>query len=682
MHHLRYRQIHLDFHTGPAIPGIGAAFDKQAWQETLKAAHVDSVTTFAKCHHGWSYHETKVGKMHPHLEFDLLRAQFDASKEIDVNVPIYISAGVDNMIAYDHPEWRQVGPDGTYIGWSRSPIQPGFHMVCFNSPYLDYLCEQTVEVVRLFPDCDGIFSDIISMGQCCCRWCLDLMVAEGLDPEKEEDRLVCAEMGLERYRQRFTAACRVDNPEMPVFHNSGHISRGRRDVLKHFSHLELESLPTGGWGYDHFPISARYCLGLEHDFMGMTGKFHTTWGEFGGYKHPNALVYECMAMLAHGSKCSVGDQLHPDGVLDKSTYELIGKAYAEVEAKEPWCDYVTPVADVAVLSYEANAFGEKGVSTGARADKDAPDVGAGRILLEGHFLFDVIDSQMDVSQYKLLILPDKIAIDDALKSKLDQYLAQGGKLMLTGTSGLDEDGLTFLFDVGATCAGESPYQPDYILPVPALRPDYVQSPLVMYSQTRRLKVTDGESLGEVYDPYFNRKWNHFCSHQHTPYKPEPSGYDLGVRKGNILYIAHPVFSLYRGFGAVAYKDFLAKTIRMFLGEDITVSTNLPSTGRVTMMEQPQQNRAVMHLLYATTINRGGPVDLSGGTVSSSNKSFEVIDELLPLHDIIVTVKPLKPVSKVTLEPEGEEIPFAKDGERIHFALDTLLCHAMPVLQYT
>jgi hypothetical protein len=43
----------------------------------------------------------------------------------------------------------------------------------------------------------------------------------------------------------------------------------------------------------------------------MTGKFHTTWGEFGGFKRPNALRYECAAMLAFGSKCSIGDQLHP-----------------------------------------------------------------------------------------------------------------------------------------------------------------------------------------------------------------------------------------------------------------------------------------------------------------------------------------------------------------------------------
>ncbi len=52
MHSLRFRQVHLDFHTSEHIPGIGAAWDKDPWQSTLKAGHVDSITCFSNCHHG------------------------------------------------------------------------------------------------------------------------------------------------------------------------------------------------------------------------------------------------------------------------------------------------------------------------------------------------------------------------------------------------------------------------------------------------------------------------------------------------------------------------------------------------------------------------------------------------------------------------------------------------------
>ncbi|MBN2712301.1 MAG: beta-galactosidase trimerization domain-containing protein [Planctomycetes bacterium] len=669
---MRFRQVHLDFHTSPAIREIGSKFDKKKWQEVLRAGHVDSITCFSKCHHGWSYHPTKVGRMHPHLGFDLLKAQYDACKEIDINVPVYLSAGVDNCITMEHSEWREINKDGRLAGWSSSPIAPGFHTMCFNSPYLDYLCAQIEEAVRLFPGCDGIFLDIISQSQCVCNWCLDLMKKEGLDALKEEDRKKCSQMALEKYYKRTTAAAKVDNPEMPIFHNSGHISRGHRDILKYFSHLELESLPTGGWGYDHFPISAKYCKQLDHDFLGMTGKFHTTWGEFGGYKHPNALRYECAAMIAYGSKCSVGDQLHPNAEIDASTYGIIGAAYKEVEEKEQWCDNAETIADIGLLSVQA-------VNNTSRND-DA-DIGAGRILLEKGYLFDVIDGEMDFSKYKLIILPDQIKPAGKLKDKLDAYLSAGGKLFLTGESGLNQDNTGFVFDVGAEYSGTTEFCPDYVVPRDDLAPSFVKSPVVMYMKSQRIKAAGGESLGKVNDPYFNRDFRHFCSHQHTPNDPARAEYDCGVINGNILYLAHPVFTIYRGLGAVAYKDYVANCIDLLLGEGKSCVTNMPSTARVSLMEQKSENRYVLHLLYANTINRGGELDASGGNVSTSLRSVEVIEELLPLHNVTVSLKTEHKVKRVTLEPEGKDLPFtAKDG-KIEFGIDSFICHRMIALHY-
>jgi hypothetical protein len=673
MYKLRFRQVHLDFHTSPAIEGIGAAFDAKQWQEALRVGHVNSITCFSKCHHGWSYHDTKVGRRHPHLSFDLLRAQMDAGKEIGVNVPIYLSAGVDNLASVEHPEWREVGPDGKIAGFGGAGPEACFHKMCFNGPYLDYHCEQIREAVRMFPEADGVLLDIIHQGECCCRYCLDWMAAHGLDAREAEHRRQCAAQALEKYYRQTTAAVRCENPDMPVFHNSGHISRGRRDILKYFSHLELESLPTGGWGYDHFPLSAKYCKNLPLDFLGMTGKFHTTWGEFGGYKHPNALRYECSAMLAWGAKCSVGDQLHPEGRMDPSTYEVIGAAYAEVEAKEPWCDDVRPVTDIGLLSSAS-------VSSTIVREGDHADVGAARILLEGHFLFDVLDAEMDFAKHRLLILPDEVRITPKLKAKLDAYLAGGGKLMLTGQSGLLPGDGGFAFDIGADWQGQSPYQPDYVLPRQDLRASFVDMPLVMYLPSQRIRVTSGESLGDVYDPYFNRDYRHFCSHQHAPARPEPSGFACGVRKGNVMYLAHPVFTQYRYTGAVAHQEYAVRVLRWFLGEP-TVETNLPTTARVSLMDQPDQGRYVLHLLFANTIYRGGKMELSGVGATARLSGLEVIQDLLPLRDVLVRLRLPKAPRRVTLEPQGREVEVFTKGATVELTVPEFTCHQMIVLKY-
>ncbi len=673
MHRLRFRQIHLDFHTSEAIEGIGSRFDKHDFQQALKTGHVDSITCFAKCHHGWSYYESKVAPMHPYLSFDLLRAQFDAAKEIDVNVPIYISAGFDEAMISEHPEWLLVPADETENANTGQTI-PGYRRLCFNSPYMDYLCRQIEEVVQLYPNCDGIFLDIICQTGCVCKYCLDWMHENGLEATDPAAVEKCRVRANERYYKMSTEAATSKNPDMPVFHNSGHIPRGKRDILKYFSHLELESLPTGGWGYDHFPLSAKYCKNLPHDMLGMTGKFHTTWGEFGGYKHPNALKYECAAMIAYGAKCSVGDQLHPNGQMTKSTYELIGPAYEHVEKCEPFCDDVTNVAEIGLLSCQSVT-----AQTGRHAG-DEPDVGAARTLLEGHFLFDVIDSEMDFAKYKMLILPHTIPVGAELKAKLDKFLSKGGKLMLTAASALDPETGKFLFDIGASHHGPSEYCPDYILPNPELRPAFVNDPLVMYVRSQRIKATSGKSLGKIYDPYFNRAYNHYCSHQHTPYKAEPSEYDCGVINNNILYLAHPVFSLYRTMGAVAYKDYIINAVKILL-ETAAVETNLPSTARITLMDQPGQNRLVLHLLYANTIYRGGPMQLEGGTMKRNNDGIEVIEELIPLHDTSVKLATDKNITACTLQPQNKKLDFEIKKGCVELKLDSFTCHQVITLDY-
>jgi Hypothetical glycosyl hydrolase 6 len=109
---LRRRQIHLDFHISENISRVGAAFDRKDFVSTLKAAHLDSITVFAKCHHGWSYHPTRVGAPHPGLARpDLLGDIVNALKVADIECPIYISAHWEERNAREH---RAVSATNSY----------------------------------------------------------------------------------------------------------------------------------------------------------------------------------------------------------------------------------------------------------------------------------------------------------------------------------------------------------------------------------------------------------------------------------------------------------------------------------------------------------------------------------------------------------------------------------------
>ncbi|MCD7107836.1 beta-galactosidase trimerization domain-containing protein [Rhizobium sp. DKSPLA3] len=664
---MRFRQIHLDFHTSPLIDGVGSRFDAATFASTYRAAHVDSVTLFSKCHHGLSYHPTDVGRMHPGLGFDLLRGQIDALHSVGIRAPVYLSAAWDEHAAQTHPEWRIVSPDGTLPQSRNEPT--GWAFLDFSTPYLDYLCRQVDEVMRTYGDGDGIFLDISFQMPTVSTAARAKMDALGLDWTRPADRETFLDRSTEAYYEAVKAAVRRHDPVMPLFFNSGHVRRGQRaHYRRYYSHLELESLPTAGWGYDHFPLSARYVDPIGFDFLGMTGKFHFTWGEVGGYKRPEALVYECGAMLAHGARCSIGDHLHPTGALDPSTMAIIAPAYRYVDECEPWCLGSINRADIGLLSLQS----VETPAAGGGSDRDSvADDGASRILLEAGLTFDVLDLDSDFSPYRLLILPDAVPVDDALRVRIEHYAASGGKVLLTGRSGIDPE-RGFVFDLGARWHGTSPMTGgDYLLPIAPLQADGIDQPMFMYQPSERITVTDGLSLGAVHEPYFDRTPRHFSGHIHAPSRPEASAYQAGVQKGNFVYLAHPVFSIYHQVGAVRMLEMAERAIAFALGGTKLISTSLPRAGRVTVRSQPEQGRDVIHLLHATPALRG----------QLWEANIQPIQDITPLFDIAVSLKTAGPVHAIRSVPSGDDLPFIEGDGIVGFTLPRMAGHAMIEVSY-
>ena len=648
---MRFRQVHLDFHTSEKIDGIGKNFDKEQFQAALKKGNVDSITVFSKCHHGWAYHFSKANKMHPSLDFDLLKAQIDAAHEIGVKTPVYISAGIDEKTAREHPEWRFEDREHCVDNFAK----PMFHLLCMNTKYLDYLLDQIKEVVQNY-EADGIFLDIVGVRPCCCSTCVREMLKRGMNPDDEKDILALGEEVYANYLKRVRETIDSVKPGLSVFHNGGHIRHGRRDLALSNSHLELESLPTGGWGYDHFPVSARYVWNLGLEYLGMTGKFHASWGEFGGYKHPNALRYEVALSVAHGAKCSIGDQLSPNGCMDMKTYEIIGEAYSEIKDKEEWLDNVTPICDIGVLSFEA--IRNLGILNNQSVDLTEPDIGAGRILIEGKYQFSVIDTEVDFNSFKVVILPDKIVLNDSLINKLKNFVAQGGKILATGESGIA--GGKFLFDFGAEYVGDGDYIPSYIRPCcdNEYNTDYI-----MYTPYKKIELTNGKELAKVAEPYFNRTAEHFCSHLHTP-----SGgisKNSGIVQGNDgIYIAWEIFSDYARKGELIAKTTVCNALDILLGNEKSLVTNLGSMGVATLMHQKDKKRTIAHLLYAVPTKRG--------------KSTEIIEDIYPVSGIDLKVKLPGEVKRVYLAPQNIDLAFEIKNGYICVKDITVDCHQMVV----
>ncbi|MCL2832265.1 MAG: beta-galactosidase trimerization domain-containing protein [Treponema sp.] len=662
MDDLRYRQIHLDFHTSELIEGIGSKFSRDQFQEMLKLGHVDSIVLYSKCHHGWAYHPSKANQMHPHLDFDLLGAQIEAAHEINVKTPVYLSVGFDEKLTRMHPEWLRRNKDES-IPHHRGKdfFSPIYHELCLNSPYLEIIIAQIEEVLRLY-DADGLWLDIAGEKFCYCQNCIRSLIAEGIDPRDDEAVRLYGRKIFANYADKVDKIIEKIRPGLPVYHNNGHIACGRRDGIASDTHLDLETIATGYFGYDGFPMSASYVRTLGKQYAGITGKFHFVWGDNGGYKHPNTLRYETARHLVYGARCSVGDQLHPYADLDRATYTLIGSAYAEIERKEAWCRDAVHLADAAILS--ADAIYNCGELPKKLKDKYTAkaDIGAFKIMTEGKYLFDMIDQWADFSPYKLIVMPDYVTVNSQLEKKLHDFLAGGGKLLASGYSGQTPDS-GYALDFGAEILGDNEYTPDYIHPLFEL-PCFEDAAFVMYLQGQKIKLTDGKELAYRENPFFNRDAFHFSAHFHTVSSRLKAGPGMVQGKDGI-YIAWKIFSEYAEKGSMISKLVVLHALDLLLGDQKTLRTSLPVQGTVALTYQKKENRYVNHVLYGAPVKRG---------------DIGVIEDSLPIYNIKMRILIDKPAKSVKLVPQNIPLEFTcnlKDSKyEIEYVIPEFECHQM------
>jgi hypothetical protein len=490
------------------------------------------------------------------------------------------------------------------------------------------------------------------------------MRERGLDPYDPKNAYNLAVETYNNYTRRMRETVDKYRPGLPIFHNAGHLYIGNRDFAYGNTHLEIESLPTGGWGYDHFPLSAAYARTLGMEYLGMTGKFHRSWGEFGGFKHPNALRYEASLSIANGAKCSIGDQLHPLGFMEDATYKLIGAAYAEVEEKEAWCDKVSAVADIAVLGQESvfSHMHPGAVPPGKHSWKGS--TGASRILLEGKYLFNVVDVQGDFSPYKVLIMTDDSMVDEVLAEKIREFIKNGGKVLASGTSALYANGKGFAFDLGAEYVGKAKFNPSYLRPKFEMNGLW-EAPYVIFENGTEINAT-GDVIGVRENPYFERTVEHFCSHAQTPNDITKTTPAITVGKDG-AYIAFNIFTEYAIQGSLIARETVIGVLNKLLGENKTLTTNLPAQGVTTLMEQKGENRYVNHLLYAAPVKRG--------------QRAEIIEDLIPVYNTEVSLKLDKQPKRVYLAPQMKDIAYTYENGILRYTVDQFTCHQMVVIDY-
>jgi hypothetical protein len=676
-------QVHLDFHTSEAIPAVGSRFSRENWQEALRLGNVQAINIFAKCHHGWSYYPTAVGAPHPALRTDLLGTQIEACHEMGVRCPIYYTVGWSARDARMHPEWCVRDAEGGIVATDpalagtpdpeakRPPVSWIF--LCPSGEYRRLMLAQTEEICARYP-VDGLWYDICAGPVCRCPACRAGMAEAGLDPAREEEAAAYNHAKWRSFMEECNAVLRRRHPEATVFYNGttvmhedGRHTAAGSEYHTLNSHYELEDLPTTWGGYDKLSLRSKHFIRYGKPIIAMSGKFHTSWGEFGGFKHREAIRYEAAAMLAHGAACCFGDQLHPLGEMELCTYRNIGFAYEYVRELSPYCLPATPFATLGLW----------------RSGSEPDDQGTVNMLLESHRDFVVVDEgpaspgatpgqDPGLSDCEVVVLPGARCLSPEQARRLQRFVEKGGGLLILGESILSGESAPereaaaggapgeprMLFDVGASYEGPPRFEQDYTL-LPAGSPlrgsppaalseaDVPESPFLNYRAALRVRPrAEAEVLAHIHEPYFDRSYARYCSHQNTPYRPERAGHPAALRRGRVLFLAHRLGALYHAHGARVHRELFAAAVRL-LHTRPALSAALPSAGRLTLMHQPQHRRYVAHLLYAPPLLRGRCL---------------LIEDLPPLHGVPLRLRVPQPVRRAYLAPGKRPLRLSPETE--------------------
>lgn len=558
-----YRHIHFDFHTMPGIDDFNREWDAAAFAQRLAEANVDHINFPAACNLGFSYYKTSVGISYPGMKGDMLRDILKECHARQIGVNAYINVGLMHEQARLHPEWCRIDKEGRLLRGDRV-YNNFFRTMCYNSKgYHDYLISVIQEICQY--DIDGLFCDCMHFFPCHCTACTEDMLRQGIDIEDEN-----AVKGFSREVMR--RVCEeiktIVGPERYLYFN-GMPCYEYRDLD---THIELECLPSGEWGYDYMWLNAAYARTCQDTLIYMTGRFQADWGDFGGYKTKESIENDLYDGLCNNMRLSIGDHMHPAQIQEKDIYRDIGSIYDRLKRYEPYTKNAKFQADIGVLTDCTGFFG------GNKTYK-----GLARMLAELKQDFNVIHTDMDFGNYAVLILPDHLRINKSLAEKLEAYVVAGGKLLFTGSSGLLENGTEFaLPQIQASYEGKDTSNSSYFtfVTVPEGSASMCWS---MYREGILMKANDSAAVRARHvRPYFNKHWDGRHGYFYTPPKEE-SGYDAAICGSSVAYICFPVFEAYFEAALREHKRLVGQLLDELLPRPlIRPLSGIPSTARVTV----------------------------------------------------------------------------------------------------
>ena len=675
----RARRAHIDLHTPEFFPEPLGRFDAERAAGILKAANVNAVNFFAKCHYGNCYYDKKVGHRHIGMKGDMLGEMVEACQKVDIALHAYYSLGVDMRAVEQNPDWEMLDPEG-------KPNSLIFRMPCFNSPYVEELVLPQMEELARGYDLEGVWFDFSRGGYCSCRYCEEKFKRDyGRAMPKDEEEPLAREylqwrrqvsLNLER---EIHSVVRGIKPGMEVAGNHSYSMREPFRPEPSVTYLSLDP-PTSEPQAVNYSLDARYLDKCGLPFEVITTRFHEGWGDW-TIKPAAQLKLEMATILANGGLPNIGDQMSADGTLDEAAWEKIGEALAYVKEREGFCLETESVPYIAVLngSQRVMAF-RPDVGGLANWENLKPVRGAHKALVESGFHFDILNEDnlvQELPRYKALILPDQVGLRSETLGAIREFVAAGGVLLATHRTSLLHEKGGFAGDfllgdvLGVKFSGYSAYSTGYVaIAEEALWGEIPRSPMPVKGTFIKVVPQSARVVARLRYPITENTPDRFFSWRQPP-AGRDSGYPAATMnqfgKGKAIYIAAELFSAFFDRNYPWHRHFIRNCLDYALEEKV-LEVECPPSVEVSLRRQGKVT--ILHLISYHEEKRIGGAEPYGG-----ERGFPTVETVPVIENIRARVL-LPGVSKAYTLPERQPLGLRREGDYVEVVLPRVQMHAM------
>ncbi|MCF7854702.1 MAG: hypothetical protein K9N51_07890 [Candidatus Pacebacteria bacterium] len=432
--------LHYDLHARATDTELGATLTPEHLRTELEKVGPDFVQCDCKGHPGYTSYPTKVGSPSPGIVNDALRIHRDVTADLGIPLSVHYSGVWDTRAVELHPEWGAMNADGKPV-IPRPGRPPG--IVCRLSPYLDELMiPQLLEIVDEY-DVDGFWvdGDNWAVRDCYCARCRkEFARRTGIEqpPTDPSHSDFPAWRAFQRdtfveYVRKYADAVHKRKPSCAVCSNWMYTIRQPGPVTAPVDYLSGDF--TSSFGCERAEMEGRYIDSRRMPWNLMAWTFCRAAPDMPAQtKTVPHLCQEAAEVMSCGGSVFLYDQPQRGGRLNSWHQDIFAEVGQFCRDRQPYCQFTESIPDAAVLVADPHVWRHNPYPF-CLGESYYGFEGALHALIENHRHVDVLDETRltdRLSDYSLVVVAEQDPVSAELLERLEQYVADGGVLLMTG----------------------------------------------------------------------------------------------------------------------------------------------------------------------------------------------------------------------------------------------------------